>query len=301
MKKKNIETRFAERTHSYFSAFGTIVSNFYLEVGIYFVGAFNATIVAWNIYTQLLDDGQPMPYAVLLGLVTLIAVEGLAVYLVTAAAKTKNAWLWFFSILFACFFTFAHMQEMEQPGVIGQYVTLGIPFFIVVGYWARTVKLEADTATKFLQHTEEESRKREIQIADEDRARKLQLEDDERVRKQQIEDDERRHKQQMTIDTKEKNYKLNIAKLQSDHVKVDDVNIMSKRSQSHVNHEVIDINLGRTNDQKRLSKIENLDKLRQLLEEDPDRPVIQLARLLNVNRQTIYNYKRELESNGAVK
>lgn len=289
MKPKNIETRFASRTHSYFSAFGTIVNNFYLEIGIYFVGGFNAAIVAWNVYTELVAAEQPLPYAVLLGLITLIAVEGLAVYLVTAAAITKSTWLWFFSILFAGFFTFAHMQEMEQPGVIVQYITQAIPFFIVIGYWARTMKVESDAAYQRLQHIEEDDRLRKQRIADEDRARKLQLEDE-----------DRQHKQEMSCITKERNHELKLVELKSKSVKTDDVNIMSKSRQNHAEHEVIDINLDNINTRKKLSKTENLDKLRQLLEEDPDRPVIQLAGLLNVKRQTIYNYKKELKSNGAV-
>lgn len=299
MKSKNVETRFAARTRSYFSAFGEIVNNFYLEIGIYFVGGFNAAIVAWNVYTELVAAEQPLPYAILLGLITLIAVEGLAVYLVTAAAITKSTWLWFFSILFAGFFTFAHMQEMKQPGVIVQYITQAIPFFIVIGYWARTVKVASDAAYQRLQHIEEDDRLRELRIVDEDRARKLKLEDEERARKQQIEDEERQHKLEMSRATKERNHELKLAKLESKSVKTGDVNTMSKPRKNYAEHEVIDINLDSINNQKRLSKTENLDKLRQLLKEDPDRPVVQLAGLLNVERQTIYNYKKELKRNGA--
>lgn len=64
----------------------------------------------------------------------------------------------------------------------------------------------------------------------------------------------------------------------TDRVKPTDVDITSKRSR------------------KRRSKAENLDKLRHLLEEDPSVPVIRLATILRVKRQTVYNYKKELKA-----
>ena len=141
----NIETRFANRSTSIFSAFGAMINDFYLEAGIYFVGGFNASLVAWDIYTSLLTDGQPLPYAIAVAIIAFIAVEGLAVYLVGAAAKTNNGLLWFFSVVFATFFTYAHYQEMTvRAGIISQYITLAIPFFVVVGYWARTVKIDTE-------------------------------------------------------------------------------------------------------------------------------------------------------------
>ena len=143
----NIETRFANRSTSIFSAFGAMINDFYLEAGIYFVGGFNASLVAWDIYTSLLIDGQPLPYAIAVAIIAFIAVEGLAVYLVGAAAKTNNGLLWFFSVVFAAFFTYAHYQEMTvRAGIISQYITLAIPFFVVVGYWARTVKIDTENS-----------------------------------------------------------------------------------------------------------------------------------------------------------
>jgi hypothetical protein len=145
-KNLNIETRIANRAQSIFAAFGQTVNDFYLEAGIYFVGGFNAALVAWDIYTSLVGDGQPLAYAVGLAIIAFIAVEGLAVYLVGAAAKTGNGWLWVFSVIFATFFTYAHYREMSSPGIIAQYITLAIPFFVVVGYWARTVKVDLENS-----------------------------------------------------------------------------------------------------------------------------------------------------------
>lgn len=75
-----------------------------------------------------------------------------------------------------------------------------------------------------------------------------------------------------------------VVKQPADRVKPTDINITSKRR----------------------SKVENLDKLRHLLEEDPSVPVVRLATILRVKRQTVYNYKKELkaldaDSSGEVK
>jgi hypothetical protein len=158
----NIETRIADRAKSFFAAFGTIVSDFYLEAGIYFVGGFNAALVAWDIYTDLQGADQPLPYAITLAIIAFIAVEGLAVYLVGAAAKTNNGLLWFFSVVFAAFFTFAHYKEMSgEAGVISQYITLAIPFFVVVGYWARTLKVDTEMTQTQTQTERDEERARQ--------------------------------------------------------------------------------------------------------------------------------------------
>lgn len=150
MGRMNIETRFANRSTSIFAAFGAMINDFYLEAGIYFVGGFNASLVAWDIYTSLLTDGQPLLYAIVVAIIAFIAVEGLAVYLVGAAAKTNNVLLWIFSVIFATFFTYAHYQEMTvRAGIITQYITLAIPFFVVVGYWARTVKRDTENSQAF--------------------------------------------------------------------------------------------------------------------------------------------------------
>lgn len=191
----NIETRIANRAKSIFAAFGQTVNDFYLEAGIYFVGAFNATLVGWDIYTSLLIDGQPLLYAIVVAIVAFIAVEGLAVYLVGAAAKTGNWLLWFFSVIFALFFTYAHYQEMSgQGGTIIQYITLAIPFFVVVGYLARTLKanMEIMEAKKTIEY--EEKKRRQQKLEDEERqhsqdieAKKIQDRDEEHKRLQAIE------------------------------------------------------------------------------------------------------------------
>jgi Trp operon repressor len=168
--KPRIETRIASRSKSIFAAFGQIINDFYLEAGIYFVGGFNAALVAWDIYTDLLANDQPLLYAIGLAIIAFIAVEGLAVYLVGAAAKTNNGLLWFFSVAFATFFTFAHYQEMTtHNGIISQYIMLAIPFFVVIGYWARTVKadIENDHESKVIKERSEQARLQ--QIEDEDR------------------------------------------------------------------------------------------------------------------------------------
>jgi hypothetical protein len=177
METMNIETKLANRAKSFFAAFGTIVNDFYLEAGIYFVGGFNAALVAWDIYTDLLANSQPLPYAVTVAIIAFVAVEGLAVYLVGAAAKTNNGLLWVFSVLFAAFFTYAHYQEMmNNAGVISQYITLAIPFFVVVGYWARTVKIEIEVGADYEAKEHEEERRRQRQIEDEERKRKQEIE-----------------------------------------------------------------------------------------------------------------------------
>jgi hypothetical protein len=183
----NIETRIANRAKSIFAAFGTIVNDFYLEAGIYFVGVFNAVLVAWDIYTDLLASNQPLSYAITLAVIAFIAVEGLAVYLVGAAAKTNNGLLWFFSVIFAGFFTYAHYQEMTyRSGIIAQYITLAIPPFVVIGYWARTVKVEI-----------ENSQAQIVQQRDNEAARQRQLEDDARHQKQEEKAQKLAHKFEM--------------------------------------------------------------------------------------------------------
>lgn len=199
----NIETRFANRAKSIFAAFGTIVNDFYLEAGIYFVGGFNAALVAWDIYTNLLVNGQPLPYAIIIAVIAFIAVEGLAVYLVGAAAKTNNGLLWFFSVIFATFFTYAHYQEMtDQPGIISQYITLAIPFFVVVGYWARTVKIDTENS--------------QTQTA--------QQRDNKIARQQRLEDEGRQFERQLRLAELDKNHELKLAKIEAKKDKIDGQN-----------------------------------------------------------------------------
>jgi hypothetical protein len=173
----NLETRISNRLQSIFAAFGRIINDFYLEAGIYFVGGFNAALVAWDIYTALTNTGQPLAYAVVIAVIAFIAVEGLAVYLVGAAAKTNNGLLWFFSVVFAAFFTYAHYVEMTaHSGVIAQYITLAIPFFVVVGYWARTVKVSVETNEANTVDEAKAGRERQWAIEDEERRHKMDLE-----------------------------------------------------------------------------------------------------------------------------
>jgi hypothetical protein len=171
-KKDNIETRFANRMQSIFSAAGQIVNDFYLEIGIYCIGLLNASLVAWSIYTDLVADNQPLLYAIVLGVIALIAVEGLAVYLVGAAAKTNNSWLWFFSVIFAGFFTFAHSYGSAN---ISHYITWAIPFFVVIGYWARTIKVETETGQADKAQLEREEIERKRRIEDEERRIELEI------------------------------------------------------------------------------------------------------------------------------
>lgn len=191
--KTNIETRIAERLRSIFAAFGQTINDFYLEAGIYFVGGFNAALVAWDIYTSQVVDGQPLAYAIALAVIAFIAVEGLAVYLVGAAAKTGNGWLWVFSVIFATFFTYAHYREMSRPGIIAQYITLAIPFFVVVGYWARTVKVDLETG--------------QTQTA--------KQRDDEIARRWKIEDEDRQFNRQLEMDKLAKNHQLELAEMEA--------------------------------------------------------------------------------------
>lgn len=174
-RKENIETRAANRMKSIFSAIGQIVNDFYLEVGIYCIGLLNASLVAWSIYTDLVANNQPLAYAIALGIIALIAVEGLAVYLVGAAAKTNNGWLWFFSVVFAGFFTLAHYRVAYSNTHISDYITYAIPFFVVIGYWARTLKVQVETGQVDKAQMEREALERKWQIEDEERRASLEL------------------------------------------------------------------------------------------------------------------------------
>lgn len=211
-KQNNIETRIADRAKSIFAAFGQVINDFYLEAGVYFVGGFNAALVAWDIYTNLRIDNQPLPYAIAIAIIAFIAVEGLAVYLVGAAAKTNNGLLWFFSVIFAGFFTYAHYQEMtSHQGIIAQYITLAIPFFVVIGYWARTVKVDTES------NKETKAKQQEIELA----------------RQRQIEDEERQFEHQLKLAQLDKNHELKLAKIEAKKVKIDGQNgeILAENSQ----------------------------------------------------------------------
>lgn len=218
----NIETKIAARSKSVFASFGQIVSDFYLEAGIYFVGGFNAALVAWDLYTTLTAENQPQLYAIAIAVIAFIAVEGLAVYLVGAAAKTNNWRLWFFSVIFASFFTYAHYQEMTgRGGVIAEYITLAIPFFVVVGYWARTVKIDAENDTLRAAQDRDNEAARLRTIEEEDRQartneaeRQRKIEDEDRQRQQRIEEEDRQLKRQLTIAKMDKNHEIELANIE---------------------------------------------------------------------------------------
>lgn len=227
----NLENRIANRSKSIFASFGQVINDFYLEAGIYFVGGFNAALVAWNIYTDLMLDNQPLVYAVAIAIIAFIATEGLAVYLVGAAAKTNNGLLWVFSVVFAGFFTYAHLQEMTQTGIIAQYITLAIPFFVVVGYWARTVKVDVENRQRLADKERDNEAARQRQIEDEERerqrdiearkqdieAKRLAREDEERQRQRQIEDEARQHQRQIEDEDRQLNRQLRMAELDKNH------------------------------------------------------------------------------------
>ncbi len=182
----NIETRISTRARSIFTALGEIVNDFYLEVGIYFIGGFNALLVAWELYTEMAGTGQPQTYAIAIALVAFIAVEGLTVFLVGAAAKTNSSLLWFFSVLFALFFTYSHYQANGGNGNMGQYISLAIPVFAVVGYMARTMKATVENTQAV--------ERQKLQGAEEFERQKLQ---DAEARMQQKEDEKLAHEREM--------------------------------------------------------------------------------------------------------
>lgn len=285
----HLETRIANRLRSMFAAFGQVISDFYLEAGIYFVGLFNAALVAWDIYTDLLTKGQPLAYAITLALVALIAVEGLAVYLVGAAAKTNNGWLWFFSVVFASFFTFAHYQEMaHSAGVISQYITLAIPFFVVVGYWARTLKIEAET-----------SQVNEAQRTESAQARKQRIEDEERARKQRIEDEERRHKMEIERLKIEAQNEAKLIKAEGQN-KVQTVQKEAHLAQMNRSNEPIE----RANQGRQSKKMSRQNDLVELVKIEPDIGPTELARRLNEmgHSVSVSTVKRDIKAlNGVLK
>lgn len=217
MNTKNLTTeiRIANRAKSIFAAFGQVINDFYLEAGIYFVGGFNAALVSWSIFTDLVADNQPLAYAIAIAIIAFIAVEGLAIYLVGAAARTNNGLLWFFSVIFAAFFTYAHYQEMASPGIIAQYITLMIPFFAVVGYWGKTVKIDMenhqaiadqdrdDKAARLRQledaecHRQQNIEAQKLVRENEETAHRRNLEGEELLRQREIEDQNLAHKLEM--------------------------------------------------------------------------------------------------------
>lgn len=272
-KKTNIETRISNRARSIFAALGTIVNDFYLEAGIYFVGGFNASLVAWDIYTDLLAGNQPLSYAIAVAIVAFIAVEGLAVYLVGAAAKTSNGLLWFFSVIFACFFTYAHYRQMTSQGNISEYITLAIPFFVVVGYWARTVKMDIEAGNN-----------QAVQVTKDEAAHQRQIENEttqaaeiEAERNRQLADDDLAHKREME--------RLILANQQA--VKLARVEV--KKGSRTVNKSV-----------KETVKTFTLDDLKDALQADGQPNLTQLAKDLHISRPTLYKRIDSLIDSGQV-
>lgn len=164
--KENIEVRISHRLRSIFTSIGQTIMDFYLETGVFFIGGFNATLVSWAISTDLVASHQPMAYVIAVAIISWISVEGLTVYLVGAAARTGNIWLWVFSVIFAIFLTFAHYMSGEHHG-IAWYISLAVPIFSVIGYLAMTIKVDMETS-----HTEEAEEKAKTAT------RKDKLEDD---------------------------------------------------------------------------------------------------------------------------
>lgn len=271
----NIETRISNRARSVFKALGKTINDFYLEVGIYVVGGLNASLVAWGIYTDLLVSGQPLPYAIIVGIVAFIAVEGLAVYLVGAAARTNSRLLWFFSIAFAMFFTYAHYREMTNRGEISEYVTLAIPFFVVIGYWARTLK--ADIESEHAQTTQ--------QYHDEI-ARKQRLEDEALARKQRLEDEEIARNWEADRTKSANDQELKLAKLAEKAGKQLE-NSDWKNDQNSGNSVLPEINSGR-----KLEKADILERLPNLISDGYSN--IEIGKMVGRNERTIRNYRKEL-------
>lgn len=280
----NFETRIANRAKSIFAAFGQTINDFYLEAGIYFVGGFNAALVAWDIYTTLIATGQPLAYAVILATIAFIAVEGLAVYLVGAAAKTGNGLLWFFSVVFAVFFTYAHYREMSGSGAIAQYITLAIPPFVVIGYWARVVKRDVEN--------------RQMQAA--------QQEEDEAARLREIEDDKQRrldneaaHLKQM--EDEKRQYQIEQARLAAEHKRM-----MEQRTADLAHSEKMARIEAKNVSQSVKPTVKptvnglTVGGLKEALQADGKPNITQLAKDLGVSRPTLYNRLNSLVNSGEI-
>lgn len=176
--KLNIEQRIANRLQSIFKAAGQIISDFYLENSPFIIGGLNAAWIAWDVFNLLRDEhANPMVTAVFT-VGVLITIEGMAITLVAAAAKTRRKMLWFFSIIFAAIFTFAHariMQGVEWTMI--DYIQLASPYFVLVSYWARTLRVDFDESMSFERsklHAELDVALTEKQL-DKDIARKIKL------------------------------------------------------------------------------------------------------------------------------
>ena len=272
----NIETRISTRARSIFKALGEIVNDFYLEVGIYFIGCFNALLVAWELYTEMVGTGQPQTYAIAIALVAFIAVEGLTIFLVGAAAKTDSTLLWFFSVVFAMFFTYSHYQANGGNGNMGQYISLAIPIFAVVGYMARTMKA-----------TVENTQAVDRQKLQDVEARTRKLEDDRLIREQKAEDVEQQNEAEELAHEREMDrFKLANAK------EVTLAKIAQKPPNDtnfDTNSNTNDTGLSQANNARKLNRQDRLD---QVLDLSNDHSQAEIARLLDVSVSTI---KRDIK------
>lgn len=268
----NIETKVANRARSIFTALGEIVNDFYLEVGIYFIGGFNALLVAWELHTEMVRTGQPQAYAIAIALVAFTAVEGLTVFLVGAAAKTNSSLLWFFSVLFALFFTYSHYQANGGNGNMGQYISLAIPIFAVVGYMARTMKATVETTQAV-----DRQKLQDVEV----RTRKL--EDDRLIREQKTEDRERQDEADVLAHEREMDrFKLANAKEVA----------LAKIAQKPPNDTNSDTNDTGLNQANKARKLNRQDRLDQVLDLSNDHSQAEIARLLDVSVSTI---KRDIK------
>ena len=269
----NIETKVASRARSIFTALGEIVNDFYLEVGIYFISGFNALLVAWALFSEMSLDGQPQVYAITIAVFAFIAVEGLTLFLVVSAAKTNSSLLWFFSVCFALFFTYSHYQANGGNGNMGQYISLAIPIFAVVGYMARTMKSGTENAQALERQKLQDT---------EDRAQKL--EDDRLIREQKAEDVERQNEADELAHEREMDrFKLaNAQELKMAKTSKKQPNDTSSDTSS-------DTKLNRANDTRKLNR---QDRLNKVIDLSADHSQSEIAQILDVSLSTI---KRDIK------
>lgn len=278
----NIETRISKRAQSIFKALGETINDFYLEVGIYSIGGLNALLAAWELYIETINTGQPQTYAIAIAVVAFIAVEGLTVFLVGAAAKTNSSLLWFFSVCFALFFTYSHYQANGGNGNMGQYISLAIPIFAVVGYMARTMKANVENTQEF---------ERQKLLDDEDRKRqkeddKLLYEREAEARKQCLEDEDRADNRETDRKKAENDQELKLAKLAEKAGKQLE-NSDWKNDQNSGNSVLPKINSGR-----KLEKADILERLPDLLSDGYTNT--EIGKLVGRNERTIRNYRKQL-------
>ncbi len=235
-------------------------------------------------------NSQPLPYAIALAVIAFIAVEGLAVYLVGAAAKTGNGWLWFFSGCFALFFTYAHVVEANtNNSVISEYITIAVPFFVVVGYWARTIKADIENAeNEFVKQRENEL------------ARKQRIEDEERARKQKIEDDRLAHEREIERLKLEQDQAQKLAEIEVQKL----AQLQAQNSQKQAQNSQMDLSLTLANQSRQSKKQARQNAIIDLVNSNPELKPTELTRRLNElgHDTSVSTVKRDLRVlNGAVK